>query len=115
MFGSERLRPTINCRRGGPAWPPSRPQSLRLRIVHRAEARPRRISAAGHLDLESAGGNVGRANPAGIADVAEPDGAAQGVAVIGGADAPDDAAVPPDRLVVIEQGLGVLERELDEA
>ncbi len=83
------------------------PHPFRLRIVHRLQRRLGGKALAGDLDLVGRGQHVGLAL-ARARHVAEPDGAAEMVAVIARGDGADDRAVADDRLVVEEQRLGIV-------
>src|SRR5438477_9861014 len=93
----------------------SGPHTQRFGVVRRRELGAGGCSLACDLDLPATGLDETIADTVRVLDVAEPDGAADGVTVGAGGDAAHQRAVPPDRLVVVEQRLRVIEEEDDQA
>src|SRR3546814_13422532 len=94
---------------------PLPPHPLPLRVVHWPQANLRRTLLPRHLDLVSRGQHIVGGFVGAAAHVAEAGGGAEVVAVGAGGDVAGDAAVAPDRLVVVEQRLRVREPELQQA
>src|SRR6516165_646166 len=87
--------------------------SRSFRVIERREARARPEPLLGHLDLIRCVGNARRV-AAGERDIAERYGAAERMAPGGRGGSPDDRVPLPDGLVMVEERLRVLERELEE-
>src|SRR6516162_7901748 len=85
-------------------------------IVERARRAARGYAVARDLDLVRAGAEkLGLDDATVVLDVTEGDGAADGVSEHARGRASDELAVAPDRLIVVEHAVGVIERECGEA
>src|SRR5580700_10575022 len=89
---------------------------LARRIVERPQRHACRQALAGDLHLVAAGRNPrGIRRPIVPGDVAQTERRADRVREHPRADAPDQLAVSPDRLVVVEESIGPLERQRHQA
>src|SRR5205823_10528973 len=90
----------------------SKPQPLARRVKERLQRNPRRDALRGDLHLIFPGRDpFGTDRGAAVGDVTETERTAERVAEGPGRDGADELAVPPDRLVVVEEKIGALRSE----
>src|SRR2546430_853750 len=105
------------CARHAPAGAPDSTLHPRARgVIEGLQRGPRGNALGGDLHLVSACGDpLGAHRCAAVGEVAETERRTEGMAEHPGGDASDQLIVPPDRLVVIQQAIGALERNRHES